>query len=258
MSILFLSAKPLCLDDLAVKTRNSLLIPWSGSKITEFGQNSTISNWKSKTPCFLPCYLPRIENCRFTGSACIRKIRVYPRELVGFDLLSCFQSHALDGTAGLHHWRYLRLAAGEGKGVELAGRKKDGTEFPLQLSLSSWKSGEGTFFTGILGDITERKKAEEASEQHRNELARSNAEFAAANKELEAFSYSVSHDLRAPLRQIDGFSKILLTTAGGSLSPDVNECLRQIREGTRHMGQLVDRCPAAGVVLHLLGLFRAL
>src|SRR5437868_7643321 len=124
MSILFLSAKPLCLDDLAVKTRNSLLIPWSGSKITEFGQNSRISNWKSKTPCFLPCYLPRIENCRFTGSACIRKIRVYPRELVGFDLLSCFQSHALDGTAGLHHWRYLRLAAGEGKGVELAGRNR--------------------------------------------------------------------------------------------------------------------------------------
>jgi len=65
-------------------------------------------------------------------------------------------------------------------------------------------------------------------------------ELAASNKELESFSYSVSHDLRAPLRQIDGFSKILLTTDVESLPPDAKECLQQIRDGTRHMGQLVD------------------
>jgi light-regulated signal transduction histidine kinase (bacteriophytochrome) len=70
-------------------------------------------------------------------------------------------------------------------------------------------------------------------------MERQNIELMALNKELESFSYSVSHDLRAPLRQIDGFSKIILEEAE-SLSPDLRECLQQVRMGTKHMGQLVD------------------
>ncbi len=141
---------------------------------------------------------------------------------------------------GLH--RYLKTGEARvvGRSVELAGRKKDGTEFPLQLSLSSWKTGGETFFTGILSDISERKKAEEASEQHRNDLARSNTGLAAANQELEAFSYSVSHDLRAPLRTIDGFSHALLEDCADRLDDAGKTHLNRIRAATQRMGSLID------------------
>ena len=66
------------------------------------------------------------------------------------------------------------------------------------------------------------------------------AELQAANKELEAFSYSVSHDLRAPLRSIDGFSRILEEDHAATLSPDAQDLLKEVRTSAREMGRLVD------------------
>src|SRR5206468_5396337 len=72
------------------------------------------------------------------------------------------------------------------------------------------------------------------------ELQQYAAELTAANRELEAFSYSVSHDLRAPLRSIDGFSQALLEDCGEALGVDGQEHLRRIRSAAQHMGQLID------------------
>jgi light-regulated signal transduction histidine kinase (bacteriophytochrome) len=72
------------------------------------------------------------------------------------------------------------------------------------------------------------------------ELVRSNAELAAANKELDAFTYSVAHDLRAPLRHIDGFSRILLDQAGPQLDSQAQHSLHRIQGGVAQMGRLVD------------------
>lgn len=72
------------------------------------------------------------------------------------------------------------------------------------------------------------------------EIRRVNAELAASIKELEAFTYSVSHDLRAPLRHISGFSKILAEEFAASLPLDAQHHLQRIEDGTRRMGQLVD------------------
>ncbi len=66
------------------------------------------------------------------------------------------------------------------------------------------------------------------------------AKLQAANQELEAFTYSVSHDLRAPLRHIDGFSKLLLEECSADLPEDARRYLSRIRDGTRHMGMMVD------------------
>jgi PAS domain S-box-containing protein len=125
---------------------------------------------------------------------------------------------------------------------ECAFLHRDGHEIPVLMALNAHKTanGEVEVFSTISRDITERKRAEDALEKHRGELARSNADLAAANRELEAFSYSVSHDLRAPLRGIDGFSLALLEDCADKLDPQGKDHLNRIRAGTQRMATLID------------------
>jgi len=89
-------------------------------------------------------------------------------------------------------------------------------------------------------DITESKRTQEVLAQQAEALARTNMELVAVNKELETFAYSVSHDLRAPLRGIDGFSQALLEDYGDRLDEQGKEYLRRVRAATQRMGQLID------------------
>jgi signal transduction histidine kinase len=96
----------------------------------------------------------------------------------------------------------------------------------------------------IYQEMAHRRRAEEEVRELNadleNRVAKRTADLEAANKELEAFSYSVSHDLRPPLRHIDGFSSMLLEASGRQLDADSENYLRRICAATRHMAKLID------------------
>jgi PAS domain S-box-containing protein len=116
----------------------------------------------------------------------------------------------------------------------------------LEVSARPLKDNHGNVGGGVavLRDITERKAAEQkVQELNQNLEARvieRTAELKAVNKELEAFTYSVSHDLRAPLRHISGFTKILVEKFHPSLPAEAQQHLQLIAQGASRMGQLVD------------------
>jgi PAS domain S-box-containing protein len=121
--------------------------------------------------------------------------------------------------------------------------RKDGTRLPIVIA-GAMIDDERFNGVALVLDISERKQAEE-------ELRRLNAELEqrvldrtlqldAANEELEAFAYSVSHDLRAPLRHISGFASILAEDAADALDEDGRKCLDTISDSVREMGVLID------------------
>ncbi len=130
------------------------------------------------------------------------------------------------------------LATGQarmfGKTNKLVGRRKHGTEFPMEVTVAHWTTARGMFFTAILRDITARDDAEEA-------LKKSNRDLQAANNELEGFSYSVSHDLRAPVRAVIGFSKLLLMEDHAKqLDAEARRKIDVIQSEAQRMGVLID------------------
>jgi PAS domain S-box-containing protein len=124
--------------------------------------------------------------------------------------------------------------------VELCAVHKDGSEFPVEVTMKPIETEEGLLVTSSIRDITRRKRAEEEIIKLNRKVEQRAAEFEAANKELEAFSYSVSHDLRAPLRSIDGFSQALLEDYAARLDAEGKDHLQRVRAGCRHMGEIID------------------
>jgi PAS domain S-box-containing protein len=143
--------------------------------------------------------------------------------------------------------RLLKTAEEEGRCEDEGWRVRiDGSRYYTNVVFTALRDEAGQLrgFSSVAQDVTERQQAEEEIHQLNASLEQRvrerTAELEAANQELEAFSYSVSHDLRAPLRHIAAYVEILQSEAGANLTEDNKQHLQTVADSAIHLGHLID------------------
>jgi PAS domain S-box-containing protein len=179
----------------------------------------------------------------FVNQTAVRTLRMSSADdLIGKSVMSFVHPEY----QGLARDRIARLAEARTQVpiVEEKFIRADGTPLDVEVTAIPFVLDGEPAVLGVARDITERKKAEEEIRRLNAELERRveerTAQLEAANKELEAFGYSVSHDLRAPLRSIDGFGQALQEDCAASLDEQGLDYLQRIRTASKRMGHLID------------------
>lgn len=190
-------------------------------------------------------YMLDPEGRVLSWNAGAERVKGYSSEEIVGKNFACFytaQDRALGRPA-----QELQQAITNGRFAEQGLRvRKDGAEFWAYKIITPMYDDAHKLrgFSVVARDVTERKRAEDEirnlTADLENRVRERTQELEASNKEMEAFTYSVSHDLRAPLRHIAGFSRMLAEECSGSLNPEGRRYLQRIQDGTHRMGTLID------------------
>jgi PAS domain S-box-containing protein len=186
-------------------------------------------------------------------NAAAEKVFGYPREELLGRLIDCLVPEALRHRHHEHRNEYAEhpITRPMGIGLELFAQRKDGTQFPVEISLSPIRSSQGSRVIAIVRDITGRKQADAKinaiHQQFAGELAATNQQLEIRNREVERanrlkseFLASMSHELRTPLHTIIGFGDLLAEELKGALNPDQKRFVEHIQRDSRHLLELIN------------------
>ncbi|MHB9029746.1 MAG: sensor histidine kinase [Candidatus Latescibacterota bacterium] len=202
----------------------------------------------------------------FTPDGRVRYANDATSRTLGYSRDELLNMNALDFTPGFtweqyaEHWKEVRER--KSFNLEVTHRRKDGSEYPAEVTVNHVVYGGQEYIFAYGRDITERKRTEielrkyrehleELVRERTSELEKTNNELRLyrghleelvreRTKDMETFDYSVSHNLRAPLRSLDGFSQILLEDYAGKLGKEGEEYLHRIRDSAQFMGELIE------------------
>jgi PAS domain S-box-containing protein len=173
-------------------------------------------------------------------------------ELLGKPVEVLIPEHLREGHTGhrAHYWAHPQTRP-MGAGLTLEGRRKDGSRFPAEISLSPVKSEDGFRVTAVVRDVSERRRTEQelqvAQARYSAELAGKNRELEARNREVERanrlkteFLTGMSHELRTPLHTVIGFAELLAEELQGPLTPKQKRFVSHIQNDATHLLELIN------------------